>query len=138
MGERKRDGAGKYGRIFEAQINGFRQCTVNWEAPSAPLVDISSFERKPDTGYTNTETKGQQVDAYADTKPRQTKLMDTLILMLHLLKSLINHIQMTMLKLLHHMMQILMKRIFLRILWKKLPSKRSHIKYAQHQYFNHF
>merc|ERR1712038_144054 len=69
--ERKRDGAGKYGRIFEAQINGFRQCTVNWEAPSAPLVDISSFERKPDTGYTNTETKGQQVDAYADTKSEQ-------------------------------------------------------------------
>merc|ERR1711915_600643 len=69
--ERKRDGAGKYGRIFEAQINGFRQCTVNWEAPSAPLVDISSFERKPDTRYTNTETKGQQVDAYADTKGEQ-------------------------------------------------------------------
>jgi len=68
--ERKRDGAGKYGRIFEAQINGFRQCTVNWEAPSAPLVDISSFERKPDTGYTNTETKGQQVDAYADTETK--------------------------------------------------------------------
>merc|ERR1712083_1191656 len=41
------------------------------EAPSAPLVDISSFERKPDTGYTNTETKGQQVDAYADTKSEQ-------------------------------------------------------------------
>merc|ERR1712083_407774 len=69
--ERKRDGAGKYGRIFEAQINRFRQCTVNWEAPSAPLVDISSFERKPETGYTNTETKGQQVDAYADTKSEQ-------------------------------------------------------------------
>ena len=26
--ERKRDGAGKYGRIFGAQIEGFRQCTV--------------------------------------------------------------------------------------------------------------
>merc|ERR1712228_23107 len=39
--------------------------------PSAPLVDISPFERKPDTGYTNTETKGQQVDAYADTKSEQ-------------------------------------------------------------------
>merc|ERR1711910_210125 len=35
--ESKRDGAGKYGRIFEAQIQGFRQCVVNWEAPSAPL-----------------------------------------------------------------------------------------------------
>ena len=26
--EKKRDGAGKYGRIFEAQIQGFQQCTV--------------------------------------------------------------------------------------------------------------
>merc|ERR1712223_509370 len=70
--ERKRDGAGKYGRIFEAQINGFRQCTVNWEAPSAPLVDVSSFERKPDQGYANTETKADQTDTYTDTKADQT------------------------------------------------------------------
>eukprot|EP00092_Neocalanus_flemingeri_P004213 GFUD01004531.1.p1 GENE.GFUD01004531.1~~GFUD01004531.1.p1 ORF type:complete len:604 (+),score=187.63 GFUD01004531.1:355-2166(+) len=69
--ERKRDGAGKYGRIFEAQIQGFRQCTVNWEAPSAPLVDVSVFERKPEQDYGNTETKSSQTDAYADTKADQ-------------------------------------------------------------------
>jgi len=71
--ENKRDGAGKYGRIFEAQIQGFQQCTVHWEAPSAPLVDISSFERKPETDYGTTETKADQTDAsYADTKADQT------------------------------------------------------------------
>merc|ERR1711910_187209 len=72
--ETKRDGAGKYGRIFEAQIQGFRQCTVNWEAPAAPLVDISSFERKPDQGYGNTDTKAEQIDTntYTDTKADQT------------------------------------------------------------------
>merc|ERR1719470_817784 len=70
--ERKRDGAGKYGRIFEAQIQGFRQCTVTWEAPSAPLVDISSFERKPETGYGDTETKADQTKAYSETKADQT------------------------------------------------------------------
>merc|ERR1739838_676411 len=70
--EGKRDGAGKYGRIFEAQIQGFRQCTVNWEAPSAPLVDVSVFERKPETGYGNTETKADQTDTYTDTKADQT------------------------------------------------------------------
>merc|ERR1739847_188297 len=71
--EKKRDGAGKYGRIFEAQIQGFQQCTVHWEAPSAPLVDISSFERKPETDYGTTETKADQTDAsYADTKADQT------------------------------------------------------------------
>merc|ERR1719318_1035919 len=70
--ERKRDGAGKYGRIFEAQIQEFRQCTVQWEAPSAPLVDISTFERKPDTGYRNTETKADQTDTYVEPKADQT------------------------------------------------------------------
>merc|ERR1719431_1981406 len=71
--ENKRDGAGKYGRIFEAQIQGVQQCTVHWEAPSAPLVDISSFERKPETDYGTTETKADQTDAsYADTKADQT------------------------------------------------------------------
>merc|ERR1712073_66134 len=70
-------------------------------------------------------------------KPKKTKLMAMLILMLHLLRLLINHIQMTMLKLLHQMMPIIMKRIFLRILWKKLLNKRNHIKYSQYQYSNH-
>merc|ERR1739844_300738 len=72
--ESKRDGAGKYGRIFEAQIQGFRQCSVNWEAPTAPLVDISSFERKPDQGYGNTDTKAEQIqtDTYANTNVDQT------------------------------------------------------------------
>merc|ERR1712055_175957 len=72
--EKKRDGAGKYGRIFEAQIQAFGQCTVNWEAPAAPLVDISSFERKPDQGYGNTDTKAEQIDTdtYTDTKADQT------------------------------------------------------------------
>jgi len=69
--ETKRDGAGKYGRIFEAQIQGFRQCTVNWEASAEPLVDVSSFERKPETGYSNTDTKADQTDTYADTNADQ-------------------------------------------------------------------
>merc|ERR1712215_230827 len=62
------------GRIFEAQIQGFRQCSVNWEAAAAPLVDISNFERKPDQGYGNTDTKAEQIDTdtYADTKADQT------------------------------------------------------------------
>merc|ERR1719228_1090874 len=65
--ETKRDGAGKYARIFEAQIQGFRQCTVNWEAPAEPIIDVSNFERKPETGYSNTDTKADQTDdSYSD------------------------------------------------------------------------
>merc|ERR1711879_909330 len=48
--ESKRDGAGKYGRIFEAQIQGFQQCTVQWDNPAAPLVDVSSFGRQQGQG----------------------------------------------------------------------------------------
>merc|ERR1712183_364605 len=59
-------------RIFDAQIQGFRQCTVNWEAPAAPIVDISSFERKPETGYVNTDTNDDETDANTDTKADQT------------------------------------------------------------------
>merc|ERR1712001_613566 len=75
--EKKRDGAGKYGRIFEAQIQGFQQCTVHWEAPSAPLVDISSFERKPETEYANTDTKADQTDAYVE--PSNAKQTDAYV-----------------------------------------------------------
>merc|ERR1712061_5689 len=53
--ESKRDGAGKYGRIFEAQIQGFQQCTVQWDKPTAPLVDVSSFGRQQGQGYGDTE-----------------------------------------------------------------------------------
>merc|ERR1712027_302261 len=75
--ERKRDGAGKYGRIFEAQIQGFQQCTVTWETPSAPLVDISSFERKPETNYGTTDTKADQTDAYVE--PSNAKQTDAYV-----------------------------------------------------------
>merc|ERR1712013_464214 len=75
--ERKRDGAGKYGRIFEAQIQGFQQCTVTWETPSAPLVDISSFERKPETNYGSTDTKADQTDAYVE--PSNAKQTDAYV-----------------------------------------------------------
>merc|ERR1712079_391851 len=52
--EKKRDGAGKYGRIFEAQIQGFK--------------DVSDFGRTQGDGYGNTETKADQTDDnYSDT-----------------------------------------------------------------------
>merc|ERR1711937_179268 len=75
--ERKRDGAGSYGRIFEAQIQGFQQCTVTWETPSAPLVDISSSERKPETNYGTTDTKADQTDAYVE--PSNAKQTDAYV-----------------------------------------------------------
>jgi len=77
--EKKRDGAGKYGRIFDAQIQGFQQCSVQWDNPAAPLVDVSDFGRTQDEGYGNTETKAD--NTYSDTssavKITQTYTEDT-------------------------------------------------------------
>merc|ERR1712244_106742 len=79
MGEKKRDGAGKYGRIFDAQIQGFQQCSVQWDNPAAPLVDVADFGRTQDEGYGNTETKAD--NTYSDTssavKITQTYTEDT-------------------------------------------------------------
>merc|ERR1712126_294387 len=46
--EKKKQAAGNYGKIFQAMINEYSQCNVNWEQPAAPLVDISDFERAND------------------------------------------------------------------------------------------
>merc|ERR1712098_424648 len=44
------DGAGLIDiRIFDAQIQGFQQCTVQWDNPAAPLVDVSDFGRTQNT-----------------------------------------------------------------------------------------
>merc|ERR1712115_348412 len=57
----KRDAAGKFGRIFQSMIDSYNQCTVTWEQPSAPLVDISEFSRDS-AGYPNVEgSEGQEV-----------------------------------------------------------------------------
>jgi len=41
----KRDAAGRFARIFQNMIDGYSKCSVNWEQPAAPLVDISDFSR---------------------------------------------------------------------------------------------
>jgi len=44
------------------------QCTVQWDNPAAPLVDVSDFGRTQGDGYGNTETKADQTDDnYSDT-----------------------------------------------------------------------
>merc|ERR1712145_6288 len=60
--ERKRDGAGKYGRIFEGQIQGFTQCKVNWRESQAPLVDVSDYGRTTQKEYRITEPQENLVE----------------------------------------------------------------------------
>merc|ERR1711881_413033 len=57
----------------------FQQCTVQWDNPAAPLVDVSDLGRTQDEGYGNTETKADS--NYSDTssavKITQTYTEDT-------------------------------------------------------------
>jgi len=55
----KRDAAGKFGRIFQQMIDSYNQCSVTWEQPTAPLVDISDFSRDS-AGYPNVEQSERQ------------------------------------------------------------------------------
>merc|ERR1712145_794 len=66
--QRKRDGAGKYGRIFEGQIQGFTQCKVNWREPQAPLVDFSDYGRSTENGYENTDPQKSLVESISAVK----------------------------------------------------------------------
>ena len=55
--ERKRDGTGKYDRIFEAQIQGLRQCIVTWEAPSVvDAFDLRSTNNSDESNSNDGET----------------------------------------------------------------------------------
>merc|ERR1711923_38957 len=71
--ERKRDGAGKYGRIFERQIQGFTQCTVNWKEPQAPLVNISEYGRSTEEEYSEPQKSLLEGNSAVKTDPAYTE-----------------------------------------------------------------
>merc|ERR1711992_425956 len=37
--ENKKNGAGKFGKIFQAMIDKFTKCQVEWQEPNAPIID---------------------------------------------------------------------------------------------------
>jgi len=57
----KRDAAGKFSRVFDAMIAGYSKCSVTWEQPTAPLVDISDFSRDS-AGYPNVDSSEKLVE----------------------------------------------------------------------------
>jgi len=59
----KKEAAGKFGRIFQNMINGYSKCSVTWEQPTAPLVDISDFSRDSSSSSTyDVEKSEKQVE----------------------------------------------------------------------------
>merc|ERR1711936_1423658 len=37
--ENKKNGAGKFGKIFQAMIDKYTKCQVQWQEPNAPIID---------------------------------------------------------------------------------------------------
>merc|ERR1712025_430010 len=72
----QKEAAGKFGNILQRVIDQFSKCSVRWEQPAAPLVDVSDFERDSygdqsatqtkDDGYSEPLTNNNNNDGYSE------------------------------------------------------------------------
>merc|ERR1712165_584644 len=60
-------------RIFEGQIQGFTQCTVNWKEPQAPLVDVSDYGRSTEKEYSEPQRNLVESNSGVKTGPAYTE-----------------------------------------------------------------
>merc|ERR1711997_814731 len=63
--ENKRDGAGKFGKIFQAIIDKYTSCHgfgVGWEEPNAPIIDPAPPRTVTDNGDNSYNTNEKIVD----------------------------------------------------------------------------
>merc|ERR1712125_13918 len=63
--ENKRDGAGKFGRIFQAMIDKYTSCHgfgVGWEEPNAPIIDPAPPRTVTDNGDDSYNTNDKLVE----------------------------------------------------------------------------
>merc|ERR1711874_64033 len=64
--ENKRDGAGKFGRIFQSMIDKYTSCHgfgVGWEEPNAPIIDPAPPRTVTDNGDDSYNTNEEIVDS---------------------------------------------------------------------------
>merc|ERR1712045_149478 len=76
--ENKRDGAGKFGRIFQAMIDKYTSCHgfgVGWEEPNAPIIDPAPPRTVTDNGDDSYNTNDKIVDV-DDSYNTNDKLVD--------------------------------------------------------------
>merc|ERR1712226_1661810 len=82
MGENKRDGAGKFGKIFQAIIDKYTSCHgfgVGWEEPNAPIIDPAPPRTVTDNGDEsyNTNDKLVEVDDSYNTNDKIVEVDDS-------------------------------------------------------------
>merc|ERR1711874_927235 len=76
--ENKRDGAGKFGRIFQSMIDKYTSCHgfgVGWEEPNAPIIDPAPPRTVTDNGDDSYNTNDEIVDS-DDSYNTNEKLVD--------------------------------------------------------------
>merc|ERR1712038_1542939 len=85
--EKKRDGAGKFGKIFQAMIDRYTKCQVEWQEPNAPIIDPApprsiaeqvddSYANNNDDSY-NTKEKIVEVDDSYNTNEKIVEVDDS-------------------------------------------------------------
>jgi len=80
--ENKRDGAGKFGKIFQAIIDKYTQCPVVWLESNAPIIDPApprsiSEEVNVDPSYSNTNEKIVEVEDSYNTNEKIVDIEDS-------------------------------------------------------------
>merc|ERR1712139_563068 len=74
-----RDGAGKFGRIFQAMIDNYTSCHgfgVGWEEPNAPIIDPAPPRTITDNGDSSYNTNDKLVDS-DDSYNTNEKIVDS-------------------------------------------------------------
>merc|ERR1711874_438056 len=78
--ENKRDGAGKFGRIFQAMIDKYTSCHgfgVGWEEPNAPIIDPAPPRTVTDNGDDSYNTNEEIVDDSYNTNDKIVDVDDS-------------------------------------------------------------
>merc|ERR1712061_871280 len=76
--EDKKDGAGKFGKIFQSIIDKYTSCHgvgVGWEEPNAPIIDPAPPRTVTDNGDDSYNTNDKLVDA-GDSYNTNGKIVD--------------------------------------------------------------
>merc|ERR1712110_857473 len=78
--ENKRDGAGKFGKIFQSIIEKYTSCHgfgVGWEEPNAPIIDPAPPRTVTDNGDDSYNTNDKIVDDSYNTNDKFVEAEDS-------------------------------------------------------------
>merc|ERR1711902_195583 len=75
--EKKRDGAGKFGKIFQAIIDKLTKCQVQWEQSNSPIVDDSYNTNEKIVASEDSYNTTEEIVASDDSYNTNEKIVNT-------------------------------------------------------------